>query len=180
MTLLFGSPSSGKTTLLLALAGKLDPNLKVIIRIKLFNIKILTFLPYFYLVDLSLIFLISSMERWLIMVMRWMNLYPSELLHMSVKMISILEKNDHQRNLSLLSQITRCWHAYGSCTWLLFCFLIVKSHTITRTKLDIWNKNMLYHADILTEVCRREKEANIVPDLGIDIYMKVWWKSFYN
>lgn len=158
MTLLFGSPSSGKTTLLLALAGKLDPNLKVIIRIKLFNIKILTFLPYFYLVDLSLIFLISSMERWLIMVMRWMNLYPRELLHMSVKMISILEKNDHQKNLSLLSQITRCWHAYGSCTWLLFCFLIVKSHTITRTKLDIWNKNMLYHADILTEVCRREKE----------------------
>lgn len=29
MTLLLGPPSSGKTTLLLALAGKLDPNLKV-------------------------------------------------------------------------------------------------------------------------------------------------------
>jgi ABC-type multidrug transport system ATPase subunit len=31
MTLLLGPPSSGKTTLLLALAGKLDPNLKVVI-----------------------------------------------------------------------------------------------------------------------------------------------------
>jgi len=29
MTLLLGPPSSGKTTLLLALSGKLDPNLKV-------------------------------------------------------------------------------------------------------------------------------------------------------
>lgn len=29
MTLLLGPPSSGKTTLLLALAGKLDPDLKV-------------------------------------------------------------------------------------------------------------------------------------------------------
>lgn len=29
MTLLLGPPSSGKTTLLLALAGKLDPSLKV-------------------------------------------------------------------------------------------------------------------------------------------------------
>jgi len=29
MTLLLGPPSSGKTTLLLALAGKLDPMLKV-------------------------------------------------------------------------------------------------------------------------------------------------------
>jgi len=29
MTLLLGPPSSGKTTLLLALAGKLDPTLKV-------------------------------------------------------------------------------------------------------------------------------------------------------
>jgi type IV secretory pathway ATPase VirB11/archaellum biosynthesis ATPase len=29
MTLLLGPPSSGKTTLLLALAGKLDPKLKV-------------------------------------------------------------------------------------------------------------------------------------------------------
>jgi len=32
MTLLLGPPSSGKTTLLLALAGKLDPKLKVRIR----------------------------------------------------------------------------------------------------------------------------------------------------
>jgi len=31
MTLLLGPPSSGKTTLLLALAGKLDPKLKVMI-----------------------------------------------------------------------------------------------------------------------------------------------------
>jgi len=29
MTLLLGPPSSGKTTLLLAMSGKLDPNLKV-------------------------------------------------------------------------------------------------------------------------------------------------------
>jgi len=35
MTLLLGPPSSGKTTLLLALAGKLDPKLKV--RIKTMN-----------------------------------------------------------------------------------------------------------------------------------------------
>ena len=33
MTLLLGPPSSGKTTLLLALAGKLDPALKVLINI---------------------------------------------------------------------------------------------------------------------------------------------------
>jgi MoxR-like ATPase len=31
LTLLLGPPSSGKTTLLLALAGKLDPDLKVVI-----------------------------------------------------------------------------------------------------------------------------------------------------
>lgn len=33
MALLLGPPSSGKTTLLLALAGKLDPELKVDIRL---------------------------------------------------------------------------------------------------------------------------------------------------
>jgi energy-coupling factor transporter ATP-binding protein EcfA2 len=40
MTLLLGPPSSGKTTLLLALAGKLDPDLKV---------KINSFLLQFFL-----------------------------------------------------------------------------------------------------------------------------------
>ncbi|RZB48333.1 Pleiotropic drug resistance protein 1 [Glycine soja] len=78
MTLLFGSPSSGKTTLLLALAGKLDPNLK-------FNGKV--------------------------------------------------TYNGHEMN-EFVPQRTAAY------------------------------------VDILTEVCRREKEANIVPDLGIDIYMK--------
>lgn len=40
MTLLLGPPSSGKTTLLLALAGKLDPDLKV----ETFHFQ----LPFFY------------------------------------------------------------------------------------------------------------------------------------
>jgi len=44
MTLLLGPPSSGKTTLLLALSGKLDKSLKV--KLLLFNIHMVTVFLY--------------------------------------------------------------------------------------------------------------------------------------
>ena len=46
MTLLLGPPSSGKTTLLLALAGMLDPSLKVIINTNT------TYVTFFFLMFL--------------------------------------------------------------------------------------------------------------------------------
>jgi energy-coupling factor transporter ATP-binding protein EcfA2 len=53
MTLLLGPPSSGKTTLLLAMAGKLDPALKVnIISFRLRSFLICQFLPLFKLFHL--------------------------------------------------------------------------------------------------------------------------------
>ena len=98
MTLLLGPPSSGKTTLLLALAGKLDPDLKV----KIISFQLQFFLGFailFKLFNLILIkkkkietFFFSCLAVWLTMDMAWMSLYPRELLPISVNMISILEK----------------------------------------------------------------------------------------
>lgn len=32
---------------------------------------------------------------------------------------------------------------------------------------------------MLSELLRREKEANIKPDPDLDIFMKVWWQNIY-
>lgn len=45
MTLLLGPPGAGKTTLLLALAGKLDEDLRVRIQ---FSLVLIYFLPFLY------------------------------------------------------------------------------------------------------------------------------------
>ena len=72
MTLLLGPPSSGKTTLLLALAAKLDPKLKVraLVRKKLIFLSIFSyvfalyiFFNLGYLANIGRGFLISSLER---------------------------------------------------------------------------------------------------------------------
>ena len=39
--------------------------------------------------------------------------------------------------------------------------------------------SILWREDIIAEVSRREKEAGIIPDPDIDIYMKVLSKSQY-
>jgi len=38
---------------------------------------------------------------------------------------------------------------------------------------QVLTKIILHSADLLAEVSRREKEANIKPDPDIDVYMKV-------
>jgi Ni2+-binding GTPase involved in maturation of urease and hydrogenase len=55
MTLLLGPPSSGKTTLLLALAGKLDPDLKV----KIISVQFQFFLGFAILFKLFNLILIK-------------------------------------------------------------------------------------------------------------------------
>ena len=55
MTLLLGPPSSGKTTLLLALAGKLDPDLKV----KIISVQFQFFLGFAILLKLFNLILIK-------------------------------------------------------------------------------------------------------------------------
>ena len=59
MTLLLGPPSSGKTTLLLALAGKLDPDLKV----KIISFQLQFFLGFAILFKLFNLILIKRKKK---------------------------------------------------------------------------------------------------------------------
>ncbi|TKY58467.1 Pleiotropic drug resistance protein 1 [Spatholobus suberectus] len=108
MTLLVGPPSSGKTTLILALAGKLNPNLK-------FNGKV--------------------------------------------------TYNGHEMN-EFVPQRTA---AYVSQNDLHIGEMTVRETLAYSPRFQGVGPGY----DILAEVSRREKEANIVPDLDIDIYMKI-------
>jgi len=45
-------------------------------------------------------------------------------------------------------------------------------NVVSKQKL-IFESCLWYCADMLAEVCRREKEENIIPDPDIDIFMKV-------
>ncbi|GAU19334.1 hypothetical protein TSUD_336200 [Trifolium subterraneum] len=108
MTLLLGPPSSGKTTLLLALAGKLDPNLK-------FTGKV--------------------------------------------------SYNGHEMN-EFVPQRTA---AYASQNDVHLGELTVRETLAFSAKVQ----GVGPRYDILAEVCRREKEENIIPDPDIDVYMKL-------
>ncbi|WJX79108.1 hypothetical protein P8452_62259 [Trifolium repens] len=107
MTLLLGPPSSGKTTLLLALAGKLDPNLK-------FTGKV--------------------------------------------------SYNGHEMN-EFVPQRTA---AYASQNDVHLGELTVRETLAFSARVQGVGPGY----DMLAEVCRREKEENIIPDPDIDIYMK--------
>ncbi|CAJ2632858.1 unnamed protein product [Trifolium pratense] len=107
MTLLLGPPSSGKTTLLLALAGKLDPNLK-------FTGKV--------------------------------------------------SYNGHEMN-EFVPQRTA---VYASQNDIHLGELTVRETLAFSARVQ----GVGPRYDILAEVCRREKEENIIPDPDIDVYMK--------
>ncbi|KAL5562676.1 hypothetical protein UlMin_032423 [Ulmus minor] len=107
MTLLLGPPSSGKTTLLLALAGRLDQNLKISGRVTYNGHGMNEFVPQ--------------------------------------RTAAYISQNDvHIGEMTVretLAFSARC-QGVGS------------------------------RYDMLAELCRREKEANIKPDLDVDVYMK--------
>ncbi|MED6120622.1 transcription factor [Stylosanthes scabra] len=107
MTLLLGPPSSGKTTLLLALAGKLDQSLKVSGRVTYNGHEMNEFVP----------------ER----TAAYISQYDCHIGEMTVR--------------ETLTFSARC-QGVGS------------------------------RYDLLSELCRREKEAKIKPDVDIDVYMK--------
>ncbi|KAI7986390.1 Pleiotropic drug resistance protein 1 [Camellia lanceoleosa] len=107
LTLLLGPPSSGKTTLLLALAGKLDTELKISGRVTYNGHEMHEFVP----------------QR----TAAYISQHDLHIGEMTVR--------------ETLAFSTRC-QGVGS------------------------------HYDILAELSRREKEANIKPDLDIDIFMK--------
>ncbi|XP_057454232.1 pleiotropic drug resistance protein 1-like [Lotus japonicus] len=107
MTLLLGPPSSGKTTLLLALSGKLDPSLKVSGRVTYNGHEMNEFVP----------------QR----TAAYISQHDVHIGEMTVR--------------ETLSFSARC-QGVGS------------------------------RYDLLTELSRREKEANIKPDPDIDVYMK--------
>lgn len=97
-----------------------------------------------------------------------MSLYPNELLLMSVKMIFILEK----------WQLEKPWPSpHGSKELELVMVSPQHCNLYTVQKFHMQNqvltKIILHSADLLAEVSRREKEANIKPDPDIDVYMKV-------
>ncbi|KAL0447513.1 UNVERIFIED_CONTAM: Pleiotropic drug resistance protein 1 [Sesamum latifolium] len=113
LTLLLGPPSSGKTTLLLALAGKLDPTLKTSGRITYNGHGMEEFVPQ-----------------------RTAAYISQHDLHIGEMTV---------RNLSIFSQIP------GG--WLKIRFMLLKT-------------------EMLAELSRREKAANIKPDPDVDMYMK--------
>ncbi|GKV35637.1 hypothetical protein SLEP1_g43882 [Rubroshorea leprosula] len=107
MTLLLGPPSSGKTTLLLALAGKLDPTLKFLGRVTYNGHEMNEFVP--------------------------------------------------QRTASYISQYD----------------LHIPEMTVRETlSFSARCQGVGEHYDMLAELARREKAANIKPDPDIDVFMK--------
>ncbi|KAL3609402.1 hypothetical protein D5086_000422, partial [Populus alba] len=107
LTLLLGPPSSGKTTLLLALAGKLDPNLKFSGRVTYNGHEMNEFVP--------------------------------------------------QRTAAYISQHD----------------LHIGEMTVRETlAFSARCQGVGYLHDMLAELSRREKEANIKPDPDVDVFMK--------
>ncbi|GAB4850124.1 transcription factor, partial [Ancistrocladus abbreviatus] len=107
MALLLGPPSCGKTTLLLALAGKLAKNLKVSGRVT----------------------------------------YNGHEMHEFVPQRTAAYIGQHDIHLGELT--VRETLSYSACF-----------------------QGVGYHYEMLAELCRREKEAGIKPDVDIDLYMK--------
>ncbi|PQQ21262.1 pleiotropic drug resistance protein 1 [Prunus yedoensis var. nudiflora] len=107
MTLLLGPPSSGKTTLLLALAGKLDPDLKLSGRVTYNGHEMNEFIPQ--------------------------------------KTAAYISQHDlHLGEMTVRETLAFSARCQGVGT----------------------------RYDMLSELCRREKDANIKPDPDIDVFMK--------
>ncbi|AES81623.2 drug resistance transporter-like ABC domain protein [Medicago truncatula] len=107
MTLLLGPPSSGKTTLLLALAGKLDPKLKFTGKVSYNGHEMKEFVPQ-----------------------RTAAYVSQNDLHLGELTV--------RETMAFSARVQGVGHQY----------------------------------DMLAEVCRREKEKNIIPDPDIDVFMK--------
>ncbi|NP_001275356.1 pleiotropic drug resistance protein 1-like [Solanum tuberosum] len=118
MTLLLGPPSSGKTTLLLALAGKLDNDLKVSGRVTYNGHGMDEFVPQ--------------------------------------RTSAYISQNDlHIGEMTVRETLAFSARCQG-----------------------VGTKYVYYeYAEILAELSRREKEANIKPDPDIDIFMKSAWNE---
>ena len=122
---------------------------------------------------------ISSLGYWKgdTMVMAWMSLYNRELLRISVNMIPILEKWLYEKPWPSL-QDARVLEidlvSRSHCLCLLFSlFLKVANAVISHLyRLGDWLLFWL-SVEMLAELARREKTANIKPDLDIDVFMKV-------
>jgi energy-coupling factor transporter ATP-binding protein EcfA2 len=95
MTLLLGPPSSGKSTLLLALAGKLDPQLKVTLTSSHNQTSCLIYPIIMFCIILVISFTFSysdrKVEKWPTMELHLLNFVYKELLLISVRQTTILE-----------------------------------------------------------------------------------------
>lgn len=171
MALLLGPPSSGKTTLLLALAGKLASELKVR--------------------ETNFIHLTKSL-----IIVLWKNLlYGKQYIlqfsgrvtynghgmneFVSRKTAAYISQHDvHIGEMTVretLAFSARCQGVgtrFGSFISRFFVsfldFIYYKKRLGVNLECDFWK-----FADMLAELSRREKEANIKPDPDIDVYMKV-------
>ncbi|KAK8551179.1 hypothetical protein V6N12_039836 [Hibiscus sabdariffa] len=147
MTLLLGPPSSGKTTLLLALAGKLDPTLKVLYQIHFFSFTV--FLSMLLVLALSSAFaLVSNSEVKILLQFSGTVTYNGHTMDEFVP----------QRTAAYISQYD----------------LHLGEMTVRETlAFSARCQGVGTRYDMLAELSRREKQAHIKPDPDIDIFMKV-------
>ncbi|GJZ47224.1 pleiotropic drug resistance protein 1-like protein [Tanacetum coccineum] len=136
MTLLLGPPSSGKTTLLLALAGKLDKELKSSGKVTYNGHELHEFVP----------------ER--------------TSAYISQDDVHIGEMTVRET----LAFSARCQGVGSRYGLIIFIPSQVPTSSLILKYLDIFNN--CYTAEMLAELSRREKDANIKPDPDVDVFMK--------
>ena len=102
------------------------------------------------------------------MVMSYMSLYLKELQLTSVKMMSISEKWLSEKHWLFLQGVKALDHVMVSLWFISVSLFFLKFYRVMCNRIYIKN-----FADMLAELSRRERDANIKPDPDLDIFMKV-------
>ncbi|PHT49412.1 Pleiotropic drug resistance protein 1 [Capsicum baccatum] len=166
MTLLLGPPTSGKKTLLLALAGKLDPTLKFLIHGVSGMLMILD--RYFIVLLCSRGSIGNSLSTssesvvWTAYTLPSPDPTLSEYIHWLSGKVTYNGYEVHefvpQRTAAYISQHD----------------LHIGEMTVRETlEFSARCQGVGFRYDMLAELSRREKEANIKPDPDLDIFMKI-------
>lgn len=177
LTLLLGPPSSGKTTLLLALAGRLGQDLQVCI------LFLMCIFCSFYRTVGSYIFLFVIRSEVLFNIAHslipWFLWRCQGMLHTMDTLLKSLFHRGHL--LMLVNKIGMCQR------WLwgkhLISQHVVRVLDVNMVSHDLWDivhaywspwwQTISFATDMLEELARREKSAGIKPDEDLDIFMKV-------